>query len=539
MRRVIARVPLLIAVLGISGCPGAFRSDSIERQWRENIEALGIVPLFPPREDVVVGDLFRVLDSDGGDGTGSDRRALLYATLGDIKALALDHYGERVEFNRSAAITASSTPDAARVERQPSAGKTTDFHAAPGAFRPRQVAFPGYSFASVGGFELGAPGTGLGQPLSGALTGGSTNRVDVSVPVALSYSLPLGQLVEKHAAVLGCRAAGAENARTEDAVGLAFPKRSGTTEMAALAGGAAPPSGYVGDGEYILVQEVYLARTIDYRYRNARVAEAALQVFAEQSAAIGTLLDLAAEPLVEGPTVTMPTTADAGDQAAPTPVASQGAGNVESTTGNAITAAAADDGVPDAPVVPGPDGEADNTSANLGGPAADIAPDASAVVESGDGANAPVADADDELAVPPVIAGTDVDRAVRDETAEVIEGNVEPGEPKTGGEQGAIPAPSDAVDTPAPSGEPTLPRIEELVRLARTEGLRLRLLSASGGAITLQRTFDRPVAIGYRGIEITARDVGERRGEGAACARAILSNATLANVERTAPFSGR
>ena len=44
--------------LALCGCASPVKSGFVADQWTSNMLELGIYPIFPPREDIYVGDVF-------------------------------------------------------------------------------------------------------------------------------------------------------------------------------------------------------------------------------------------------------------------------------------------------------------------------------------------------------------------------------------------------------------------------------------------------------------------------------------------------
>lgn len=195
---VIANV-LYVAVIGLllAGC-GATKSGFVAKNWSDNIQELRIVPVFPPREDFQVGDVYASgydVDTpaqDLVDANGNPILQLWVASLPVASDLAI-FYGNRAQFP----ATPSEAKDATKNTIAPEASGTSIFSGG-NIDRLRAVAFPAFLSARVTGGELGGLVPTELLNFKGGLSGRKATAANISVPYAESYGLPAGIVLEKY-----------------------------------------------------------------------------------------------------------------------------------------------------------------------------------------------------------------------------------------------------------------------------------------------------------------------------------------------------
>lgn len=212
---------------------------------------LGFYPVFPPREDVMVGDVYL---ADGTRGQRGIRRNLIWFDSVDATSAVDSFYARRPSF------PALSPPQPGTGKSKPADGESPGFVAQPQGSAPlfqngtranrlRLVQFPGYNVASLTYADLGlaAPVSGVAALLG--LSGSNETAVTVSIPQAESYALPAGDAL----ALIG------ERCRSQDT--LYTPQR-----MSFFAG-MFPD---MNSRPYLIyITEVFYARAIDYNFMNA------------------------------------------------------------------------------------------------------------------------------------------------------------------------------------------------------------------------------------------------------------------------------
>lgn len=178
-----------LSLLTTSGCvttpPGY-----VAREWSTTMRELGITPVFPPREDVQVGDIYMaptvpeaeqaLLDSKGYLPLG------LWVSSAKTKDVAAMFYSERNSFPATVK-TDSNQPRSTSENVFKDADKQ----------RLRLVGFPIFMSTSLsqGGVSGLIPTEAMGIIAAAGFTEG--RRVNVSIPRAESYGLPASLVFDK------------------------------------------------------------------------------------------------------------------------------------------------------------------------------------------------------------------------------------------------------------------------------------------------------------------------------------------------------
>lgn len=178
------RLAICALCVGVVACSSRPERGAVVQQWSANTEQLNFKPIFPPRGNFEVGDLYVVRAAKAG-----------------AKMKTVDYYMSSVWFDRmrlddelakaAPHITMQKTP-----EDKSGLVATTSV---PDLFVPNTstkmnalVAFPGFSFASLAESDLGL---GVSNSAIGAFFGGarkSAYSVAYSVPVAETYGVLYG-----------------------------------------------------------------------------------------------------------------------------------------------------------------------------------------------------------------------------------------------------------------------------------------------------------------------------------------------------------
>lgn len=206
---------VLVALLTLGGCASVFEPGTIARDWSCKMRELQIQPVFPPREDMQVGDIYAlaVPKIDTGE---CDSRTFLGMSFGSggrgfvplpvfLGALNLGddlakHYANRLDLPKTVpsqlsegtdgkiTINGYTTPEAdnSLIPNEPQ--KTV-------LKRLRVVGFPDFMTVKVSSADIG-----LIFPMFGALasSGASANAVEsasISIPVAESYAISAHEVV--------------------------------------------------------------------------------------------------------------------------------------------------------------------------------------------------------------------------------------------------------------------------------------------------------------------------------------------------------
>jgi hypothetical protein len=176
---------LLIASLALRWVAPMPEEKSVAQQWNEAISRLGIEPVYPPQEDIAVGDVFVVITDDALSDIAKEPlagRALKLWHINLTEKLK-QTYAEMYEF--------PETPD------PPADGKPWKFAAsATSVFKldPTRgdlplVLFPAFTIASTRNANLGANSSGWIEGMFGG-SAASEITTEVKISAAESYGLP-------------------------------------------------------------------------------------------------------------------------------------------------------------------------------------------------------------------------------------------------------------------------------------------------------------------------------------------------------------
>lgn len=255
--------PSLLLLAGTSlvslaaGCASLAPGDVAEK-WSATMRELQIVPVFPPREDVYIGDIY-FLPSDTAEGvrTIESRNApsdhhgflpipVLVGRL-NLGQTLHDQYARTTTFGDT---DSTNLDPSGTFSLQPS--RANSFSAGP-TDRPRIVGFPEFMSATFSQGDLSAlvPIEALKVSVAAGFT--SAKNVTVRIPVAESYSLPLSAILA------GMLDANGNLKSVSGASGVFTPAH------VTLLTDASSDSVAVGDtvGFLRVVNEVYLARVVD------------------------------------------------------------------------------------------------------------------------------------------------------------------------------------------------------------------------------------------------------------------------------------
>lgn len=198
-------VGVLLFLPAFSGCTVQPTRGDFQKEWNLALRELGINPIFPPREDVQVGDVYVR--------RGNPNAATLAAARGYVPIdLWVTSLPLRDAVSRFYADERSSFPETPPAP--PAAGKepedfitrvprgTADAFLTTDAHRLRQVAFPDFTSVTVRGADLQAfvPLQVLAVAFGAHWQG--THQLSVRIPMAESYGLPAAPVHEALKAAL-------------------------------------------------------------------------------------------------------------------------------------------------------------------------------------------------------------------------------------------------------------------------------------------------------------------------------------------------
>jgi hypothetical protein len=264
--------------------PESGDSQVIE-EWNSTISKLGIDPVFPPEEDVAVGDIYAVLDDRAGQ--PSSRTALA------LRSIKLDHKDltKDIDLVNKESYLFPDTPPRPEDQNQPwkQLPNTAGIMSHPVNRTTLPIAaFPGFTIrqqSSIGGGLLGWLSTTFGFQ--------SDRGVELNIPVAETYGIPsiiaageleqfcsdkdypnrcTDQTLRRHLAFVTQRAFELKSNKTDASnPGLVSAETSKDTKLQ-----APPTDRYKYPLEVVLVNRVYLARYIDQHVRDTRSAKSSI-----------------------------------------------------------------------------------------------------------------------------------------------------------------------------------------------------------------------------------------------------------------------
>lgn len=272
----------------MTGCVSTPRGAAA-REWSLTLREMQIVPVFPPREDVYVGDVYAV-DQDelkqfeehfGADKEGFLPISILAAHI-PLEKDTSTFYSSRPSFPRS--DLASEDPAAAA---QPYGDY--DVYTQGDVSRLRIVGFPEFMSATITQGDIAAfiPTEAVNIGAAAGFT--HSQQVKISVPVAESYAYP---------AALALKAA------------QAALKNSGIDQITSVDQSTVKDGGVI--GHLRLITEVYYTRVIDVSFFNSDSRGAGADVKINAAAGLPMPTEPpATPPSAPSPTPTPATAADA------------------------------------------------------------------------------------------------------------------------------------------------------------------------------------------------------------------------------------
>ncbi len=194
-RTLLAPVSLALLVALPQSCRSPVGKGEVQREWNDTLRELGINPVFPPREDVQVGDVYvrrgNPAAADLFPAKGYVPIDLWFAAL-DIRADLKAFYSRRSEH----ASTIPRLPDGdgagavSPIADVPSVA-TGDSFTNSSVVRLRQVAFPDFMGMSISGADLRGLVPVEAIQLAIGASWNSEHQVLVKIPSAESCGLPL------------------------------------------------------------------------------------------------------------------------------------------------------------------------------------------------------------------------------------------------------------------------------------------------------------------------------------------------------------
>jgi hypothetical protein len=202
MHRFVLFGAVLLCVCMLVACdpkPGTHDPGFVAKEWSLTLREYGIVPVFPPREDVQVGDVYALPVPPGADiqmktvrdANGQFLPIGAHIASLDVRELLKDHYKTRISFPRTAGFTPSTAPaDMAQPTDANGVFSTTDLS------RPRLGGFPEFFSAQISQADADAVvPTEIASIALGA-SRSAKKRLRVSLPMVESYGLPAVRVMQ-------------------------------------------------------------------------------------------------------------------------------------------------------------------------------------------------------------------------------------------------------------------------------------------------------------------------------------------------------
>lgn len=179
-----------------NGCATRANSGKVAKDWSRTIREQQIIPIFPPREDIRVGDVFAFLaDPDDDNQIFRDGQFLpipnLFAAL-DVNDKLLAHYSSRPEF----AATPSSIQNATNSDLSAVEAITEQLFQKKSPNRLRNVAFPDFSVVKISTADLRGSWLINALPAAFGLSLNKNSDIYLKISSGESYSLPMPETFE-------------------------------------------------------------------------------------------------------------------------------------------------------------------------------------------------------------------------------------------------------------------------------------------------------------------------------------------------------
>lgn len=251
---VLATSVLVTFAGSLAGCASPTSPGEVTRNWSCKLREMQINPIFPPREDLHVGDMFWLEKVADSDASGYCKRSVEfmpippYVAYIDVTTEVSNHYKSRPNFPKTSTSQGTVTIGPSGVVVTPGNQVTDSTSASDDVFkngnatRTRIVGFPDFMSVHVSKFALGAI-----VPIQSVLSPIGIGREDIrnasiSIPVAESYSVPTGIFATK-------LSDDAIKTKICHAVAFLYPTISRGAQVAS--------------GQFHIVNEVFYTRAID------------------------------------------------------------------------------------------------------------------------------------------------------------------------------------------------------------------------------------------------------------------------------------
>lgn len=209
--RIILAALLTLDGLFMTGCSSLDSHGCVYRDWSKRMSEMGIFPVYPPREDIVVGDVYALplhpydtaaVGYIGGLGNvGIHVEYLGDTNLGWTSLLTkLERYYQTRPYpadSTNAPVSGTTNVPLTRIPGYPDDTLRKNSFSPGSAARLRQVSFPDFNISHVDQESLSAV-----IPIEGIMAGLNFNRSDItgvhfSIPHAESYGLTMEELLRE------------------------------------------------------------------------------------------------------------------------------------------------------------------------------------------------------------------------------------------------------------------------------------------------------------------------------------------------------
>ena len=479
---------ILFATCAIVSCTWFQEPKPVSVQWRESLSQLDITPVFPPREDIRVGDLYLVPNV----GINLDINLSLLLEDLQINSRINQFYRNRPSFGK----TRISSED--KIIQNEFKSDLLDPTA--GLGRARLVAFPGFSLASINSSTLGASGSVSSNPLRLLFGREKISDLTISIPFAESYALPVSQLLEQFESE--CKDIFKDN-RIETY------------------------SSFGNEPALLLIYEIYMSRKISYFYNDRKASVTSIEALSKSAEEIKSKLEDASAALqlvdsnTNGPEDDLNNSPEA-----------PGVGSTSSTLDTNAATEATNAPRPESTSVTAAKPDADATSETTTEPGSDTtttAPDL--------GTNTYTPDSGPNSTTP---AESETQQTTTSAPQlETAENSGSTNEISTTGDITTSTNSSELENrNTIVSVEKNLQKIIEGISNVSVPGATIKSVRAASNGVELEQSFERPIVVGFRGINVplpnSTADCGQSaivKNEGRSTGRGSLQNSTIPRRE--------
>jgi hypothetical protein len=178
-------VLLPVSLVAIAGC-NTVSQGFVAREWTDNMRELGIYPMFPPRADIRVGDVFVNL-VEASDSAALNENPNTTPAFPQRKRLGV-HFAS-IDVTQLLEAQYSSRTVFAAAPETPASAPAIAANASSG-LKLKTVAFPIFLKATATGADIEGLIPVDGLPIKGGLGANSVKSASVTITGASSYSVP-------------------------------------------------------------------------------------------------------------------------------------------------------------------------------------------------------------------------------------------------------------------------------------------------------------------------------------------------------------